>query len=386
MKFGCVQFDDDKPGPGWASIGGEQAFRIRSTGDLKSDVQWLTSLNYDKFSQSGFSNHPTLRSSGFLRTELNALKEEFGCESRHMKTSESTEFISEIFSRIMYLAKHNFGIQQSTNTTLARDIREVLMPPDEGISDEMDEALKHAWQPYARCERNPKRQKTKAVTFRRSRYQHAKDVISVPVPGERWEFISSKSLPKNDVISWILKQDRPCLIRGALDQVPPEMSPLVSFGGGSAHVRSWISHPELLLLSQHCKLSVDAIFMADEYVPISTKKKLPVVDGLSELSISLGILSENYWVGLSMQQPPKFGDYVLTPRAVWMRACDRSHMFMPAMQLHLAGFHVQSYGVGSVTVSVPFGQLQKVIEVAGDAELMPPISASGDAAIHEELS
>lgn len=385
MRYGCVQFDEDRPGPGWASIDGEQAFRIRGIGDLSSGVQWWTSLSYESYNRSGFSNHPTLRSSTYLRTDMNQLKDEFGCASRHMKVTDSTVFLSEIFSRVMYLARTHFGIERSTNISLSRDLRTVLLPKDQGISDEIDEAVKHAWQSYSKCERNPRRQKTKAVTFRRNRYLHAKDVLAIPIPGDRWEFVPKKSMPK-DIIPWILKEDRPCLVRASLEQVPPDLAGLVSFGSGSQHARSWISHPELVLLAKHCKISIDAMFLADEYVDMTPKLKLPKVEGLSELSISLGICAENYWVGLGSQQPPGFGDYILTPRAVWLRACDRAYMFMPSMQLHLAGIHVQSYGIGSVTVSVPFGGLPEVIEVAGDAGLMPPISAPEDSLIHEELS
>lgn len=388
MQYGCVQFDEDRPGPGWASINGEPAFRIRSIGDLRTDVQWWTSLSYDVYSASGFFKHPTLRYSGYLRSEMEQIKEEFGFTARFMKVTESTEKLSEILCRVMYLANIHFGIKKSLCDTLPRDIRSVLLGPDRKISEEINHAARSAYQTVTRCESNPMSRKgTKAVNFRKPRYRHALDVLSVPVPDEQWEFIPKKNLPpKHQIVDWLLQEERPCLVKAAVVEVPPDMAGLIAFGSGAQGERSWMTHPELVLLSRYCKMEVESVFMANAYTRLQPKFDLPKAEGMAELSIAFGLLAENYWNGMANAQPPHMGEIIYTPRASWLRACDRANMFIPAMQMHKSGVLVKSFGVGMVTVNVPFGNLPEVVEIAGDSGLMPPLHAHLDSMAQEELA
>lgn len=389
MRCGCVVFDEQRPESGWASIEGEPATRIKGLGDLRSDVLWWTSLETTNFYHSGMSRIANMRNADYLRTPMAALKDEMGITQRFIEVNKSVSILSEVFSRVMLLAEMHYGIKQSKQQKLSDDLRTVLIPKDVSISEEMDQACELAYQAFVKCTKNPGRVKTKNVQFKRNRYQHAMEVLSTPVPGRKFEYVPQHKLPeKSDVMSWILELDRPVMIQGAVTHVSQAFSNVISFGGGSPHRRGWITHPEIVALSEFVHFDVQSLFLFDHYEPIKANIDPPYVDpGFGMLSISIGLLAENYWVGIASPEVGKTNTQKLySPRVSWLRASDRSLTMIPAMKVHAEGVQVSSYSLGSVSIDVPYGNLENVMEIAGGAGLFPPLSSQEDVLIQEGLA
>ena len=389
MRCGCVIFDEQRPEAGWASVEGEQAFRVKGLGDLASDILWWTSLEVTNHYHSGMSRIANMRNADYLRTPMNALKDELGITSRFMEVNKAVCVLSEIFSRIMLHAEEHYGIKVSAQQKLSDDLRNVLIQHDTPLSVELNQACELAYQAFSKCTKNPGRIKTRSIQFKRNRYIHAMEVMNTPVPSQKFEHLSRDKLPpKDQLLNWVLEIGQPVLAECSVVNVSPAFSNVISFGGGALINRRWISHPEIVALSNFAKLEFSSVFLFDGYEPINTRIPPPYVDpGFGMLSISIGLLAENYWVGLASPESFKRNtEKLYSPRVSWMRASDRCLTMLPAMHVHNEGIQVSSYALGSVSVDVPFGNVTSVIEIAGAVGLVPPLSAFEDAILQGALS
>lgn len=103
--------------------------------------------------------------------------------------------------------------------------------------------------------------------------------------------------------------------------------------------------------------------------------------------MSIGLLAENYWIGLSSPYAVRgLPEKLHSPRVAWLRATDRAYSMAAAMQVHAKGIQVDSYGVGSVTLDIPNGNTEEAIEIAGAAGLYPPHHLPEDAYTQRDLS
>lgn len=390
MLCGCVIFDEARPESGWASIDGGQAFNINGVGDLSSDVFWWTSLDVANFYHVGLGRMANMRNEEFLRGSMKQIRDELGLTPRYTPVNHAVTVLSELFSRVMNLGESHYGIKTSRHQRYCEDLRAALIPNDTPISEEMDTAAMLAYQTFVSCTRNPGRTRTRSLLFKRNRYLHARDVMSTPVPGPAFEYVQRERLPpKNERLKWLLGLDQPVLVEGAVSSVATEFSNVIAFGGGSKYRRRWISHPELIALSPYADFDIESVFLFNEYQQIQTRIPAPEVPpGIGMLSMSIGILAENFWAGIASPQILRMSGNkkLYSPRAAWMRAADRCFTMIPAMHVHAAGIQVSSYSVGSVAIDVPFGNLSDVVEVAGAAGLFPPMTVSEDSMMQEELA
>lgn len=385
MRCGCVLFDEARPESGWASIEGDIPFRVNGVGDLRSDVLWWTSLEYSAFYQAGLSRTNNLRNAEFLRSSMSMLREELGLTSRFLPADKAVMALSEVFSRVMNLAEQNYGLTQSSNQKFSEDLRALLIPADQPVSDVVDTACHLAFQTFTKCAKNPSRTRTRSLLFKRNRYLHATDVMATPIPGAQFEYIEKSKLPpKERRVDWVIEQGRPAIVECAITRVDQDFANVIAFDA-----RRWLSHPEIVALSQFARIDISSVILFNEYQRIETRHEAPQVEpGLGMLSVSIGLLAENFWVGLASPQYMKHNpaNKLHSPRATWMRASDRAHTMLRAMRVHQKGVQVSSYSVGSVTIDVPNGNLQDVIDIAAAADLFPPMSVPEDAFIQGELA
>lgn len=196
--------------------------------------------------------------------------------------------------------------------------------------------------------------------------------------------------PEARRIDWLLGQSRPALVKASVKRVEHDVAQVIAYGGGSTKERSWMSHPELLYLSKFAKLKVEAAFLGQSYV--AQKVYTPPYTGapVGVLSISTGILLENYWVALSSARTfRRFKNERTTihsPRAVWFTASDRFHSLMPALMMHGSGFCVRGYGRGSVMLGLQRGALRDARACAAAAGLLPPLNLNDDIAVQTALA
>jgi hypothetical protein len=391
LSYGAVVFDDDtRPNSGWASVGGAQAVRIRGTGDLASDVYWWCNLPTAVFIKYGTLANPKLKRADYLKPNMTQLHQELGLMTVRMPAARIAEITAEIFARVMRMAQKHYGLVKPVDLTLASDLYEVLVREDKMITPEIDEALRQSYQVWAKCE-NKTPQGSKMVTFRRPRIQHALDVLSTPIPGLQWEFIDEKKMvPEAKRVDWLISQSRPALVRASVKSVQYDVAKIVSFGGGAREERAWMSHPELLMLSRFANIKIDAVFLSNDYEPQEVYRPIFSGGSIGSLSVSNGILAENYWIALASSNTMKrFSKEKLTifsPRAVWLSASDRFHTLLPALMMDGSGFCVRGYGRGMVTMAIQRGALMEARACAAAAGLNAPLYVHEDISIQSALA
>lgn len=387
MHYGVVLFDDvirkrgkDRkrlPGEGWASVDGAAARRINSITELESNVKWLTNLDFVDFYANQLGKNPNLYYSGCLRTELKAIADEIGASVEQLSADKSAQALSTIFRRVMDLAIKRLRVDLAVPNVktlpeliAARGVNKYKIP------DEINTALKHAYQPWTQCITRYNRE-WKSATLRRSRYQHAIDVLSTPVPSEfRWGYINNDRLPTAAPkrIDWCLGHDLPVLANVVVTPRRTDLAGVISYNSGSTVERAWLSQPELLWISLFCDVEVIGAFVCEAGFEHQKEiDQFPSLGDFSYASYSLGLLVENLWVAMGSPRTTLTNQKYYTPRAVWYRAIDRIEMFKAAAKIHQAGFQVVGYGVGSVLVNYPIGASKDLVDTAAEAGLDIPV-------------
>jgi hypothetical protein len=403
IRFGCVMFDLQEnevgkmvpmPGNGWASIEGKDAYRIKSSGDLSNDVKWLTNLPQDIFWKSGLVKQSKLKPSNYLRTEIGQIMKELGLLPPQMPIVNICKVLSTIFSKIMRLAIEFYDLNGFNQKDLATEIRQKLFPEDRSISIHVDEALLRAYQDLVICEKPITKEKVSYITLKRPRYFHSKTILETSVPAltNKWEFFAEADMPSSteDKLDFLMKKERPFIAKVTiLSFIDPsnmnvDLSKLLNLGeaigeGGKKKERNWVCQPEILYLSKFANLEISAAFVAEGYTQlekIEKKIELPNLGELSDFSYSLGLLAENVWMGLAARSinPQTRSKSLVSPRACWMKAADRFMTLTSAMMLSSAGFVINTYGYGGVTVIVENTRIPQLIEIAPHAGLCVPMN------------
>jgi len=400
VKFGCVMFDlqEDKdgkyiplPGSGWASIEGGPSFRIKGTGELSNDVKWLSNLSQNVLWKTGAVKQPKLKHSSYLRTDVGQIMKELGLTPPQIPIADVCEVISEIFRKVMRLAIEYYGLKSFNQKELFSEIKMAILGDDKNISIHTDEALSRAYQDLVICEKPINKDKSFFVTLKRPRYFHAKSILDTSIPfwNSDWEFFGPDVLPvtTEKKIEFLMKLERPFVAKISINSFSYEnnfnvdLSKLLDLGeaigeGGKTKDRNWVCQPELLYLGKFANLNIDAAFVADGYQSLEDKIKLPYLGELSDFSYSLGLLSENVWIGLANRSvsPQTRTKTLVSPRACWLKAADRFMTMTSAMMLSSAGFIVTSYGYGGVTVMIEESNVAHLIDLAPHAGLSVPIN------------
>ncbi len=400
IKFGCVMFDlqvseDGKsipmPGSGWASVEGGPAFRIKGTGDLSNSIKWLTNLSQQTLWKTGAVKQPKLKHSSYLRTDVGQIMKELGLYPPQTPIADICETLSMLFNKVMRLAIEFYNLKSFNQKELYSEIKLEVLGDDRNISIHVDEALSRAYQDLVICEKSISKEKSSFITLKRPRYFHAKSIIDTSIPfwNGDWRFISSEELPigEDKKINFLMSLDRPFVAKvnvnkfNISEDLNVDLSKLLNLGeamgeGGKTKERNWVCQPELLYLSRFADLTIEAVFVADGFQKLNENIKLPYLGELSDFSYSLGILAENFWIGLANRSinPQTRSKTLVSPRACWLKAADRFMTMTSAMMLASAGFEIASYGYGGVTVSVQEDSLEKLIELAPHAGLLVPMN------------
>lgn len=400
VKFACVLFDvqettDGKlvpmPGPGWASIEGGSAFRITSISDLSSGIKWLTNLSQDILWKSGLAKQTRLKHSAYLRTDISQLSKEMGMVIPVTPVTKICETLSEVFNKVMRLAIEFYGIKDFSQKDLHQELKGALLTNDKQINVHLDEALSRAYQDLVVCDHRLQKDGQIFVSLKRPRYYHAKTILDTAVPNISgdWTFVAPEELPPDSSksIQFLMSLNRPFIARVSIDRFDPmddayvNLKALLNLGealgdGGRTKERNWVCQPELLYLSRFAKLTVHAAFVAPGYQKLNEAINLPNLGELSDFSLSLGILAECLWIGISGRSinPQTRGKSLVSPRACWLKAADKFLTFTSAVMISSAGFTVTSYSYGAVNVLVDEDQIENLINIAPHAGLCVPLN------------
>ena len=138
--------------------------------------------------------------------------------------------------------------------------------------------------------------------------------------------------------------------------------------------RRWAPvHEVAQLVALGVRVRVDQLIVAEGVTTLDESYSLPqwTLGGLEELSLSAGIVAQNWWMALATPRYVKKSGKRFTPRAAWLRAWDRLTMLRAALGLHRAGFHVSGYGSAQVHVVVPPALFDDLLEHAKHNDLVP---------------
>lgn len=375
IKYGAVFFDEPEyPAEGWAALfdeekGYAEPIRIRSTGDLTSEAVWLSNLTYDNAYNSGLIDHPRIKISSFYRSDIKTLMKEFGFQDGDY--TDAASFFAEQFCRTMRLCHKHYGIK-SIGITLKDTLRPVLLKADRRVpNDGLAHAFDSAMQTIQRCEgRIPKG--SRILSFRFPRISYAKKIMQFPVPAGKWKEVRA-DVTADQVAEKF--SEKPVLCRINVENVRPDLVNLVSFSNGAKNPRFWATSQEIYYLNKIADVEILTSYVCESYEMLDTMKPLIDEGVAGNLSVSAGLIAENHWVACASQFRSRTGEQIVSDRAVWLRSWDRMICYLAAKKFHEAGFHVCSYGTGSVLVAVQTTMFDFALEIASELELLPPIHA-----------
>lgn len=404
QRFGCVRFDVDDPNVGgWASVDGQEAYRISSVGNLDNRTLWWTNLSFQAMYSSNLHKTGYIKRTTYLNSWLQGGQDDI-CEgwglSRRTHTEQKvTEALSAILARAMRVVRDHYGIDPERNLpihdNLADELRSAILPEkDPHIGPEVDAALGAAHQYYTYCitPRVPL-DEFAMVQFSVPAVRYAAEMVGGIVPSDQVEFVHADQLRQvADKVTWVVNQDRPTLARVTVSNVHPDYVNVIAFANGAkaGNNRAWVPQPELLLLSKYADVEIDSVFIFGQYEPLSEVCSLPRFTAIQSLSPTAEIVASNHWIGLSREnpfrlEPTKPALRAHSPRATWITAIDRFVMFTYALQLHRAGIAVRRYGAGAVTAVVPKHNYRDAYEIATAIGLSGPPTIVDDILVQQEL-
>lgn len=402
-KFGVVLFDSpEDPGPGWIGIGGDRsrAARISGPHELSTEVIWWTNVNYEHFFRgvSEIWRNPWLRHDKYLVVGPADVLKEWGHDPKLVGADFVAKFVAEAFARIMTIA---YNLVRRTDPklrmdrffegkTLRDDLRR-LMPEAEYPKGEAAMMMKsgQAYSEFSSATvRMPKG--AKMIRLRKPRVTYCWELLQTPFPLGPWEYVSRADMKSNveERLQTILKSPAPIMAEITLSNMQAEVAPIYGFGQstdkGKNVQRTWVAHPELAMLARFAKIEVRNAWQGREYASMMPDLPEAVKEFLQEkytdLSWSAGVVAETLWRAAALpQEKGKAGtrDSGEKPhtswRGAWIKAADKSSMFMEAMRLSELGYAVSSYGLGWVFCGVAEEDVANLIKDAATLGLAPSI-------------
>lgn len=405
--FGAVRFDMDDPhAGGWASVAGQEAYRVANIGSLDNRTIWWSNLSFDAMFAANVHRLPHVKRNAYLHSwrrggnGQDEFCQSWGLVRRSFTEKAITEALASIFDQGMRFAVTRYGFDLRAREVLAYDsladeIRAKLLPkPDPTLGPEVDSAVSDAHVFYNRCMTPIRRPDDYVdVCFSRPAVAYAQEMTSTIIPSDQCEYLDGTRLPlRGQRLDWVLGQPRPVLARVTVSDVAPDFTNLICFGNGTraGANRQWLTQPEILLLANFSRVEIESCFLFSEYRELPPQCRLKPVTDLQAIMPTAQILATNHWVGLCREnpyklEPTKGGERRTSPRAAWLTAVDRFNMFTAALQMHQAGYAVVCYGAGSVIARVPRFNYGDAYEIAKAIGLLAPTTMSEDIEIQEDL-
>lgn len=400
-KFGVVLFDDEKdPRAAWVAVNGSQARRIEGLNELATDTIWWSNMTYESFFRTTEAwRNPWLRHDAYLVTKPKDVLMEWGLDPAATPPDYTATFCSMVFGRVMMLAYRlakecDPKVRMTTlfqGDSLRQDLRR-LLPPAEFPRGEAATIMKSG-QAFAEFTRTTVRgvKGAKIFVLRRPRVGYAFEMLMTPVPKGPFEYLTRVDLRalSPDRVGWVRGTDRPCLVNVSVQQMEGDVAPIYGFGNSTDKdkrvARSWVAHPEFQVMSSFSDIEVASAWVGKEYtllnqgMPEALKRFLS--DRYTEFSWSAGIIAETLWRAAALgeekgrQQGVAPEDRAHTSwRGAWLKAADKTSMFLSAMKLTEMGYATVSYGLGWVSCLVTEDQIPDLVRDGLTIGLVPRLN------------
>lgn len=397
-KFGVVFFDDENdPAAGWASVAGETPRRIASSHELSTDTLWWTNMSYRSFyMMTEIWRQPWLRHDKYLVISPKDALQEWGIDPKTVGSDYATKFCSMVFTRIMQLAMQLVREVEPRakpddifqGRMLREDLRRIL-PEAEYPKGEAAAIMKSgtAWQEITRTTVRGMKG-ARWFMLRKPRLAYAMEIFQTPVPRGPFEFLSRRDLRSrtDDRVRFVLESDVPCVAEVAIQKIDGDIAPIYGFGNAIEQdrrtPRSWVAHPEFMVLSRFAELDVKSLYVGDRYDVLAPRLPDPVKDLLSsrhsEYSWSAGVVAETLWRAAALGEDRgrvslgEDEEHAQTSwQGAWIKSADKSLLFLDAMKLTEMGYSVVSYGIGWARVIIQEEDIPDLIKDALTLGLMP---------------
>jgi len=389
MRCGVVLFDSannisvgDKTfaslDSGWASVSGEAAVRITSIHDLDSAVLWITNLTEEQFYRAGLTGHANFRSEGYLRSTLRHIYTELGVDPQFVSADVVASVLSTVAQRVLEQAEKQYKVTPRSKA-LNDDFAFALNAPRSQIAADMyslfEGSAQHA---YVRTvQTNTYINQGAALTLRRNRLLHARELLSLPVPPDtQWEYIPREKLPARqyDIETMLEQSNTAFLVRCNARNINPLVADVFSVGSGAKVIREWLTDIEWQQAREWADIEYNGVLLCHApSTAIPQAETLPD-DSYAPLSITYGLIAEQVWTAMTMKRGTRGEAARYTAAAAWFRAMDRTVMFSYAQKLHAKGLTVWGYGGGNVVILYPEGGLRHALDVSIDIGLLAPAS------------
>lgn len=364
LSIGVVRFDDESAlAGGWASFGGQPAFRIRSLGDLDTSKAWIIDIGFPAFMSGQLFNVAHLRRMDYLRVKPKALLSELGVTAG---PDEQLSLLSGIYSKSVDILSAKFGFDPaSPERTAAHALRShwpVRRPRiSPALDDELASALLESTQESQKASgKSPVGSVSHVGCFPRSSYGAYLCARPLPTQGA-WSQVRiyggskiigiQKGKPIAGSDEWLNKMEglaaeSAIFLQVAVLNMPASYARYCGFGSGSNHQRRWATLPEILHLAKFSKLEVGSGYRVDaELGQVDVDSIDPTVSG--------GIAAEVEWVARALPPGRDEGSAI----GAYLRAYDRIACAHAAGDLVDAGYAIGSYGTGRVYVYAPKNDL-----------------------------
>ncbi|EPX83492.1 hypothetical protein [Salipiger mucosus] len=397
-RFGYVAFDNEgEPADGFASVAGQPAKRISSIYELPTDVIWWTNITFDAFyKKSDAWRSPWLRHDKYLVVSPKDVLKEWGMNPTDADVTTAAPIISEFFSRVMQMSfrliRDVDPRSRMEDVFVGRFLREDLrcvLPEAEYPKSEAATVIKsgNAWQEFTQTGVSPVRG-GRWVMLRRPRVSYAQEMFHTPIPRGPFEFYGRSEIRSvaKDKMKWVLDNNNPCIAEVTVNRIDGDIAPIYGFGNAMEKekriARSWVAHPELVVMDHFTEIDVKSLYMGSEYDLIGPNLPEPVKDFLSskytEISWSAGVVAETLWRACALgEEKSKVQGQERAHtswQGVWIKGADKANMFLTAMQLAEKGYSVVSYGLGWVRAAVLEEDIPDLIRHGLSLGLLPQVS------------
>lgn len=388
-KYGCVMFEDThEHKSAWVSEDDTEPFYISDPADLSSDVIWITNLPYDLSAKTGYLGHGRFRNAQYLRLSIDRLSHFLGLDG---DLKDQAVVLGALFGRVMRLVNaYILQGEEIDDYDLKTAIRKVAGGVDHIYSESFSNVLESSKVFSINCLRQARRdQEIKTVFLRCMPIEHARFVLSTPLPVGKW----SKTPPPEKgetVYDWLLRQKSPVLTKIKFNSINSDLNAYINFGSGKNIKRVWITGTELVMLLNISDVEVLAAYESETLT--TCKPLLDMIDALPkvcDMSMSVALFLDNIWVAIgashkvNIQRKTEQDKRERRTKAKinisqnhatpFLRAQDRFYCYQKSLEIAVKGFDVLGYGAGCIRVNVADKTEKEILDLCREVNLLPPM-------------
>ncbi len=381
IQCGAIHFiDAEKSQEAYASISGENAFKINSISELDTQTRWITNLDTGLPNQPKSVNHALFFQNNYLRLKTDQILSLLHASGDEYSPQTKATFLSKIFTNVVSLGNYLLHIENLPAFEYRKGIRKNLMDMDQKQPDNILTMIRDSTQYYTFS--MEKTDPEKRVSFLTPKFSHAKKILQTPLPTGEWRQIKSLPEQSENIREWLQSRKNPFFAKVILSDFDEELYSLLNFGSAvpEGSNREWVTNIELEMLIGIADIQIIETWESSDVAePSEVITKMIKIGDTGDTGTSLGILAENIWTGLSLSMSPpsirrnkKIAQKYANTAAPFLIAMDRSLCFEKAKALRQKGFSVASYGYGKITVDSSFQEEKTIIESALELGLIPP--------------